>query len=67
VGFPDWTGDDRLEMLAAEFFEPTGLRFSVLDGSRFLDVPVAAEVLRGLCSSWLKFTHQDDRGGRGNQ
>jgi ribosomal protein S12 methylthiotransferase accessory factor len=43
----DWTGDDRLEMLAAEFFEPTGLRFSVLDGSRFLDVPVAIGVVHG--------------------
>jgi ribosomal protein S12 methylthiotransferase accessory factor len=43
----DWTGDDRLETLAAEFFEPTGLRFSVLDGSRFLDVPVAIGVVHG--------------------
>ncbi len=43
----DWTGDDRLETLAAEFFGPTGLRFSVLDGSRFLDVPVAIGVVHG--------------------
>jgi ribosomal protein S12 methylthiotransferase accessory factor len=47
----EWSGDPRLERLAADFFEPTGLRFSVLDGSRFLGIPLALAVVHGPAGS----------------
>jgi len=42
-----WDGEAHLEGLERRFFAPTGLHYSVLDGSAFLDVPVAIGVLRG--------------------
>jgi ribosomal protein S12 methylthiotransferase accessory factor len=47
----DWSGDPRLARLAADFFQPTGLRFSVVDGSRFLGIPLAIAVVHGPAGS----------------
>jgi len=43
----EWDDDDALVELEQRFFEVPGLSYSVLDGSSFLDVPVAIGVLRG--------------------
>jgi ribosomal protein S12 methylthiotransferase accessory factor len=43
----DWSRDDELLELERRFFECAPLSYSVLDGSRFLEVPVAIGVLRG--------------------
>ena len=43
----DWSGSDREEAVERRFFAPTGLRYAVLDGSRFLGIPVAIGVLHG--------------------
>ncbi|HEY7345474.1 MAG TPA: YcaO-like family protein [Gaiella sp.] len=42
-----WDGDRRLETLDRRFFAVTGLRYSVVDASALLDVPVALGVLHG--------------------
>jgi ribosomal protein S12 methylthiotransferase accessory factor len=43
----DWRDDPELLTLERRYFSPSGLRYSVLDGSAFLDVPVAIAVLHG--------------------
>jgi ribosomal protein S12 methylthiotransferase accessory factor len=43
----DWSADEDLRKLDRRFFEPTGLRFELVDGSRFLDVPIAIAVVHG--------------------
>ena len=43
----DWTDDDDLQSYDRRFFAPTGVRFNVLDGSAFLDVPIAIAVVHG--------------------
>lgn len=43
----DWSDDATLGGLERRFFEPTGLGFELLDGSRFLDVPTAIAVVHG--------------------
>lgn len=43
----DWSDDEPLRELERRFFEPTGLRFDLVDGSRFLDVPIAIAVVHG--------------------
>jgi ribosomal protein S12 methylthiotransferase accessory factor len=43
----DWSLDETLERLDRRFFRPTGLRFEVVDGSCFLDAPVAIAVVHG--------------------
>lgn len=43
----DWTDDVELAALDRRFFEPTGVRFRVVDASGFLGVPTAISVLRG--------------------
>jgi ribosomal protein S12 methylthiotransferase accessory factor len=43
----DWSNDAGLVSLDRRFFGRSGLRFAVLDGSRFLDVPVAIAVVHG--------------------
>lgn len=43
----DWRDDQQLLTLERRYFSPSGLRYSVLDGSAFLDVPVAIAVLHG--------------------
>jgi ribosomal protein S12 methylthiotransferase accessory factor len=43
----DWADDIASVRLERKYFLPTGLRYSVLDGSRFLGVPVAISVLHG--------------------
>ena len=47
----DWSRDPALRTLDARFFGATGLRFAVVDGSMFLDVPVAIAVVHGPPSS----------------
>ena len=42
-----WDSDPTALRLANRFFEPTGLRYAVVDGSAFLDVPVAIAVVHG--------------------
>ena len=41
----DWSGDEALCALDRRFFATTGLRFDAIDGSCFLDVPVAIAVV----------------------
>ncbi|MCZ7589504.1 MAG: YcaO-like family protein [Gaiella sp.] len=43
----DWAGDEVLETHDRRYFGSTGLPFSVLDGSGFLDVPVAIAIVHG--------------------
>ena len=43
----DWSDDDELQALDRRFFRTTGVRFSVVDGSRFLGVPIAIAVVHG--------------------
>jgi ribosomal protein S12 methylthiotransferase accessory factor len=43
----DWTDDEDLLSHDRRFFDRTGLTFNVLDGSAFLDVPVAIAVVHG--------------------
>jgi ribosomal protein S12 methylthiotransferase accessory factor len=43
----DWSNDAGLVSLDRRFFCRSRLRFAVLDGSRFLDVPVAIAVVHG--------------------
>ena len=43
----DWAGHAELSAVDRRHFEPTGLRFRVVDASCFLDVPVAISVLHG--------------------
>jgi ribosomal protein S12 methylthiotransferase accessory factor len=43
----DWTDDEELLSHDRRFFERAGLAFNVLDGSVFLDVPVAIAVVHG--------------------
>lgn len=43
----DWEGDEALASQARRHFGPTGLSFAVLDGSVFLDVPIAIAVVHG--------------------
>ena len=43
----DWSGDGELRRLEARYFAPSGLRFSVLDASHLLGVPVAVAILHG--------------------
>jgi ribosomal protein S12 methylthiotransferase accessory factor len=43
----DWSGSVAQESVERHFFAPTGLRYSVLDGSLFLGIPVAIAVLHG--------------------
>lgn len=43
----DWAGDDELVADDRRHFGPTGLRFAVLDGSVFLDIPIAIAVVHG--------------------
>jgi ribosomal protein S12 methylthiotransferase accessory factor len=43
----DWSDDDELESYDRRFFCPTGVPFNVLDGSAFLDVPIAIAVVHG--------------------
>jgi len=47
----DWTDDDDLMAHDRRFFRPSGVRFNVLDGSAFLDVPVAIAVVHGAAGS----------------
>lgn len=47
----DWSDDHELLALAQRHFVRSGLRFAVLDGSCFLDVPVAIAVLHGAAGS----------------
>jgi ribosomal protein S12 methylthiotransferase accessory factor len=42
-----WDGDREVEWLDRRFFAVTGLRYSVIDASALLDVPVALGVLHG--------------------
>ena len=43
----DWSRDSELDALDRTFFAATGLRYSVVDASCFLDVPIAISVLHG--------------------
>ena len=43
----DWAGDEALMSHDRRYFGSTGLSFAVLDGSAFLDVPVAIAVVHG--------------------
>lgn len=43
----DWSTDARLTALERRYFEPSGLRFGVVDASCFLNVPIAIAVLHG--------------------
>lgn len=43
----DWADDHEIGAVARRHFARSGLRFAVLDGSCFLDVPVAIAVLHG--------------------
>ena len=43
----DWTGDAELTATDRDVFAPTGLRYSVVDGSGFFGVPVAIAVVHG--------------------
>ena len=43
----DWSEDAALTELDRRFFEPTGVRFRVVDASCFLAVPTAISVLHG--------------------
>ncbi|HEX2302128.1 MAG TPA: YcaO-like family protein [Gaiella sp.] len=43
----DWSADSGLTDLDRRFFASTGLRFSVVDASVFLDLPIAISVLHG--------------------
>ena len=43
----DWSEDTALTELDGRFFEPTGVRFRVVDASCFLGVPIAISVLHG--------------------
>ena len=43
----DWTDDEDLVAHDRRFFDRTGLVFKVLDGSAFLDVPVAIGIVHG--------------------
>jgi ribosomal protein S12 methylthiotransferase accessory factor len=43
----DWAADGELDALDRRFFAQTGLRFSVLDASCFLKIPVAIAVVHG--------------------
>ena len=43
----DWSDDEEIAALDERVFAPTGLRYSVLDGSAFFDVPVAIAVVHG--------------------
>jgi ribosomal protein S12 methylthiotransferase accessory factor len=43
----DWRDEPELVGHETRYFGPTGLRYSVLDGSSLLDVPVAIAVLHG--------------------
>ena len=43
----DWTDDEDLQSYDRRFFGPTGVAFNVLDGSAFLDIPIAIAVVHG--------------------
>jgi ribosomal protein S12 methylthiotransferase accessory factor len=43
----DWTTDESLGAIDRRVFASTGMRFSVIDGSGFFDVPVAIAVVHG--------------------
>jgi ribosomal protein S12 methylthiotransferase accessory factor len=43
----DWSANTDVLRLERAYFTPTRLRYSVLDGSRFLGIPVAISVLHG--------------------
>jgi ribosomal protein S12 methylthiotransferase accessory factor len=43
----DWSDDQELTATDRRYFQPTRLRFSVVDASCFLDVPVVISVLHG--------------------
>ena len=43
----DWSDDHRLQPLDRRFFGSTGMPFRVVDGSVFLDVPIAIAVVHG--------------------
>jgi ribosomal protein S12 methylthiotransferase accessory factor len=43
----DWSDDPPLRRLERRFFAPSGVSYSVLDGSVFLGVPVAIAVVHG--------------------
>jgi ribosomal protein S12 methylthiotransferase accessory factor len=43
----DWSDDEEIAAVDRRVFAPTGLRYSVLDGSAFFDVPVAIGVVHG--------------------
>jgi ribosomal protein S12 methylthiotransferase accessory factor len=43
----DWSGDDELVRLDRRYFAPSGLRYSAVDLSVFLDVPTVLGVVRG--------------------
>jgi ribosomal protein S12 methylthiotransferase accessory factor len=47
----DWSGDRASATLDRRYFSSTGVAFDVLDGSGFLDVPVAIAVVRGEAGS----------------
>ncbi len=47
----EWGGDAAMEELEGRYFRVPGLSYTVLDGSGFLDVPVAIGVLRGAPTS----------------
>jgi ribosomal protein S12 methylthiotransferase accessory factor len=43
----DWQGDTELERLDRRYFEPSGLRYSAVDLSVFLDVPTVLGIVHG--------------------
>jgi ribosomal protein S12 methylthiotransferase accessory factor len=43
----DWSSDDEIGTIDRRAFGSTGLRYSVLDGSAFFDVPVAIGLVHG--------------------
>jgi ribosomal protein S12 methylthiotransferase accessory factor len=43
----DWSDDAEMRALDERYFAPSGLQYSVLDGSVFLGLPVAIAVLHG--------------------
>jgi ribosomal protein S12 methylthiotransferase accessory factor len=43
----DWSGDDELVRLDRRYFAPSGLRYSAVDLSIFLDVPTVLGVVHG--------------------
>jgi len=47
----DWTGDDAIRWLDRRYFAPTGLRYSAVDLSVFLDVPTVLGVVHGPAGS----------------